>query len=333
MIVASDSLVSGGISLDQAPKLLRLERNDSVLAFCGTTRIAYPLMVQIKLALDAYQLSRTRVVDIVDLKAHIEKVIESVRVTIADLPDKSGENTDFKLMLAGYSWKLQQFRSWVFKFDLLTHKFNAFKMTSHRRQFEREGRGKVYFQFMSDNHQNEKRASEFVLRELHKTTENQVAHALDWIPMRALIDQIKDQSCVDIGGAPQMVKIFKHSNTLPINVIWHTPEPDRESGLIKHTYHLTHFGRKLLPYERNDYLNFDPEGNHFVEPWNVREWIDILQYLEQERFVSARRNHLIQRICQAIAKHSKRKDKTEQINAHLRTPGFCPVRLMEIANS
>lgn len=96
LLIASDSRISGGTSLDQAPKLLRLLRDDAVLAFCGTTRVAYPIVIQIKLALDAYEPARKRLIDIVDLPAHLRRIIESMRQTVADLPDGSDEPIAFR---------------------------------------------------------------------------------------------------------------------------------------------------------------------------------------------------------------------------------------------
>ena len=46
LLVASDSRLRGGYAWDAAPKLLRLPRGDSVLAFAGQTDFAYPLMLQ-----------------------------------------------------------------------------------------------------------------------------------------------------------------------------------------------------------------------------------------------------------------------------------------------
>lgn len=60
LVIASDSRVTGGIVINCAPKLFRLERNDAVLAYCGPTMVAYPILLQIKASLDAHEETRER---------------------------------------------------------------------------------------------------------------------------------------------------------------------------------------------------------------------------------------------------------------------------------
>jgi len=331
MVVASDSRVSGGITLDQAPKILRLERNDAVLAYCGTTRVAYPLMLQIKLGLDAHAPSRGRVVDITELKSHIEKLIESVRQTISDLPDQSDENTDFKIMLAGYSWKQQRFVSWVFRFDLLTGQFNAFPMASHYRRLHQ----KAYFQFMSDRVENERRASQFVLSRLNRICSSErkanAAHHVDWIPFHALLDQINDEGVSDVGGAPQLVKLYKHSNTLPMNVFWPLSKRHSESGLLQSTYSITHFGRVMLGYERNDYLTLDPNTLSLVEPWKTREKLLELNQKSNERFQSEHEKHLKRRFVAGLKSLAKKKTITQRLCDLIQSGSYSADDLLRIS--
>lgn len=262
LVVASDSRLSGGITLDYAPKIFRLERNDAVLAYCGTTLVAYPLILQIKAGIDGYEDTRNRIIDIVQLKSHIEKTIEELRKSIPKLPNGEDTRTSFQILLAGYSWRVQDFRSWIFRFDLKSAQFNAFEMSGRHR-----------FQFMSDRRVNELRASRYVMRSLRESKGPMSKDiGIGWTPLKAVIDAIHDESIPDVGGPPQIVKIYRHSNSLPMNVLW--PRNYWNGGVRHKEFGITHLGRTLLGYERTNYLTLDPTTWDFLEPWRIRERLD-----------------------------------------------------------
>lgn len=292
LLVASDSRISGGTSLDQAPKILRLLRDDAVLAFCGTTRLAYPIVIQIKLALDAYEPTRKRLIDIVDLPAHLKKIIESIRKTVTDLPDGSDEQIAFKILLAGFSWRTGNFKSWVLRFDLRNGAFAAHPMRAHR-----VGGRRVFAQFMSDEQKNEDRARAFLDKTLR------AGRGSSWTPFDALIEQIDDAALKDVGGPPQLVKIYRHANTLPINTIWPFAGVGHDGPV---THYVTHFGRVLLPYERTDYLSLDCGTREFIEPWNVQEYVNGLNAHELELATARQRLAALYRLARAVAAVSRR---------------------------
>lgn len=310
LLVASDSRISGGTSLDQAPKILRLLRNDAVLAFCGSTRLAYPIVIQIQLALDAYEPTRKRLIDIVDLPAHLKKIIEFIRKTVTDLPDGSDERTAFKIMLAGFSWRTSSFKSWVLRFDLRNGAFTAHPMRAHR-----VGGRRIFAQFMSDEQGNEARARAF----LDKTMRTGLGSA--WTPFDALLEQIEDVELRDVGGPPQLVKIYRHANTLPINTIW----PFAEAGLEGHLkrYYVTHFGRALLPYERTDYLSLNCLDRELIEPWKVQGYVEALNADEAVAAAARYRDVMLSRLAWTVAAVSKRKSKQELATDMIRSGVVC----------
>lgn len=267
LVVASDSRITGGIAMNHAPKLLRLERSDSVLAYCGPTVVAYPILLQIKATLDAHDETRDRVIDIVDLKAHIEKTIERLRAKINDLPSKDDTHRSFKFLLAGYSWKYSVFRAWVFRYDIRTREFNAFSMP----------KGKYKFIFMSDVSENEMLAKKILMENICREQGNQ-KFKLDWEPLKVLLSFIEDKSINDIGGPPQIIKVYKHANTLPINILW--PDDRIEHGLPIRTFEINHLGRPLLGYERTRLLTLDLKTWEMVEPWKIRERANYYNELE-----------------------------------------------------
>ena len=259
LVVASDSRVTGGIQLDHAPKIFRLDRKDAVLAYCGSTLVAYPILLQIKASLDGSEETRNRITDIVNLKSHIEKAIELLRTHIQDLPSKDNTHRSFKFMLAGYSWRTSSFRVWTFKYDINSGEFNAFKMPRSNK-----------FVFMSDTDENELRARDTLC---HKYLRKEAGNGkrLNWEPLQVLLQIINDNEVYDVGGPPQIVKIYKHANTLPINVIW--PEEQFKRGILRRTFCVTHLGRPLLKYERSRYLSLDPQTLEFIEPWKTQDVI------------------------------------------------------------
>lgn len=270
LIVASDSRLTGGIALNHAPKLFPLARNDAVLAYCGPTVVAYPILLQLKASLDVHEESRDRIIDIVDLKAHIEKSIERLRAQIKDLPSKDLTDRAFKFLLAGYSWRFSKFRVWTFRYDTQTGEFNA-------RSMPRNGH---HFAFMSDVEENEKRARFQLMRTMFRDPK-QPKTRLDWEPLQVLLSFIRDPECNDIGGPPQIMKIYRHANILPINVLW--PEDRMKNGLRVRTFEINHLGRPLLDYEQTRLLTLDPELGDLIEPWNIREHAKAYNDCEERR--------------------------------------------------
>ncbi|WP_096697388.1 hypothetical protein [Polaromonas sp. AER18D-145] len=284
LVVASDSRLTGGITLDHAPKIFRLERQDAVIAYCGPTLVAYPILLQIKASLDGHEETKSRILDIVHLKSHIEKTIESLRSKVVDLPSKDGTNRAFKFLLAGYSWKTSAFRIWTFRFDLKTGEFNA-----------HSARKSGDFVFMSDSPKNEKLALDTLVRCIQLAPHRSLKR-LDWEPLTILMDVIRDTSIEDIGGPPQLVKIYKHANTLPINILW--PTKAVSYGIPCQRFEVTHLGRPLLGYERSRYLTLDPESCELVEPWHINARLNLHNSREQAFVLTQLRLRIVRAIAE-----------------------------------
>ena len=298
MVIASDSRLTGGISLNHAPKLFRLDRQDAVIAYCGPTIVAYPFLLQVKASLDAHDETRNRILDIIYLKSHIEKVIESLRSTVADLPSKDGTDKAFKFMLAGYSWRLSRFKIWTFRYDLRTGEFNAH---SHRSD-------SGDFMFMSDMDSNEKNAVA-ALTKMVKEDQKGSLKKLDWQPLRVLVNVIRDVGIPDIGGPVQLLKIYRHANTMPLNVIW--PVDNKNGVTLPKRYEVTHLGRPLLGYERSRNLTIDPDTCQLLEPWNIEPYLDRLHEIEEKKELP--KQYL--KLCAAIGAVRNARARVEKFNA------------------
>ena len=68
-------------------------------------------------------------------------------------------------------------------------------------------------------------------------------------PLEVLRDMLRDPTFDLIGGAPQVLKIYKHCSSRPYAVFW----PNKEDGTV------SLLGRPLLEYEQSPYLVLDTD--------------------------------------------------------------------------
>lgn len=242
LCVASDSRLTCGYAWDSCPKIKIFERGDSVLAFSGSTEYSYPMMEQINTSINMYPKYKTRVADIADLKGHILRVLTNMREYMHNSiePGKRfvAEKPSTNFIFAGYSWLYRDFKIWKFKFD---QKENAFvKQRAHR-----IGKSRIMILVDAANHLKEKRdfLNGRVIRDriigLMESRGKIASDPLDMEPFEILRNVIRNKEDWSIGGAPQLIKIYRHLNVLPIGVFW----PNKESKQI------TFLGRPLLNYE------------------------------------------------------------------------------------
>jgi len=109
------------------------------------------------------------------------------------------------------------------------------------------------FWFMGDN---EREATDSLVKELSKTRTKGKPYKIDMEPFDVLMSYCSDKKCHEIGGPIQLVKIYKHMNYVPFNVLW----PDRNGNK-------TLLGRPLLDYERNKFLTIDASSKRITDPW------------------------------------------------------------------
>ena len=258
LIVASDSRLSFGARWDCCPKVFPLAREDSVLAFCGDTAFAYPILLQLSNSVTNYRKSRSREQDITSLRPHLLKVIERMRDEVHNLPKgNSGIDTkDFRLLFAGYSWREQQFKAWVLSYHTKLQRFH-FRIHSH---FTRSGPA-VQNPFSSWA-MHFLKAYGSLYRRLSKAG-NLRAGPLDMEPLEVLREFIEDPACDSISGPPQIVKIYPHARTLPINVLWPPEQPTFAA----------HYGRPLLDYESSDFACLDLDSMELLSPQQAIERI------------------------------------------------------------
>jgi hypothetical protein len=238
LVIATDSRLRFGCAWDCCPKIFTLPRNDSAICFAGDTMHAYPLLIQIRNAVEMYPKLTSRALDIQDARGHFIRLVNKMRLYIHDLPSnlKSPEAPETSFIFAGYSWASQQFKIWLIKYD------------KHTDQFIHETPQTIMKNLIAVTGDDVKE----IRKRIH---DKMVANGkssddgMDMEPFEILRDKIREESNDAIGGPPQIVKIYKHMNTLPYGVFW----PDGNSKQV------TFLGRPVLDYEMVPFPILDPD--------------------------------------------------------------------------
>jgi hypothetical protein len=249
LVFASDSRLSGGADWDCCPKILLIPRGDCLIAFAGSTFDAYPLMLQFRNWVEVDPVARNRDVDVNDIKKRMRKLFNDMRLFIGDLP--RGQNKpdppDCELIFGGWSWKSRGFRLWrfhyvahsdLFDFEPVGQGFRVGKQhpiifAGTRRAVE-EARGRIVAMLKARNR-------------FHTDFFNME-------PFEALRDIIREGNYHDIGGPPQLAKIYEHGGTQVFAIRWQLPR-EREFAVL---------GRPLFPKEGNRLRIIDPDQINFL---------------------------------------------------------------------
>ncbi|EKA4470936.1 MULTISPECIES: hypothetical protein [Vibrio] len=244
LYVASDSRLSGGREWDIGTKVLDLGRGDAVIAFAGNTDNAYPLMLQLQTAVQMHPKMRSRAYDLTILRGHLLNIFNDMWRSIANLPmgQSRPDPAAVQFILAGYSWKVQDFRIWTVYFDEANNEFKFRSASMHRKK----GGGNKYFAFMGDDAGQANERAYDLLRERGRVEEE----GMQMEPFEVLKEFILDPERPYIGGSPQISKVYSHMNVLTYNVYW----PNKASNQVAYG------GRVLMPFERNELLAFDPDS-------------------------------------------------------------------------
>jgi hypothetical protein len=239
MIFASDSRLTGGTPerWDACPKVLTLPRSDALISFAGITELAYPVILQVSRAIEVHPGLVNRLFDITTLSSLVEDVLnQMVKLVKTESEDSllhSLRNTEF--LLGGYSWHLGRFKLWRFAWKNSESQYVKRRcLPSHQL-----GHGRVA-QFIGGP---SGQARERLKALLQSRAEGQIGME----PLQVLTEFIADPAFDDIGGAPQLVKTYRHLNSEPFSVLW----PADDSGRA------TFAGRPMLPYEKSFTPPFD----------------------------------------------------------------------------
>jgi hypothetical protein len=247
LLIASDSRLRGGRTIDYCPKLLVLPRLDCAVCFAGSTDLAFPLMLQLALAVEAHPPSLKRVLDLRPFVTHAVKVFNSmigaVRTTLAEMKDP-----DVSFIIGGYSWRRKRFQIYTIRYSSQQDRFIA-KLAKPRP----EGIGQVVF--AGDVRKEAERAFfELVRTRFPEGAERRI----DMEPFEVIRDMLRAAGPHDsIGGAPQLAKVNQYMYAATLAVYW----PNKLSGIPVLQ------GRPVLSYEKVDRWILDPDTLWLSHQW------------------------------------------------------------------
>jgi hypothetical protein len=248
LCVASDSRLTGGTAWDCAQKVFPLPRGDCALAFAGDTTHAYPLVTQTVNYVLSYERAQSRALDLGSFKGHLGRVIERMRMTLVDV--EFGNRVTCDLLLVGYDWRTSNFKAW--RLALGESGESQFQRVPNMGAQQKRPRDGWRFHFYGDDNA-ALDATQRVLGTMR--AKSQEIRQLDMEPFSVLTSIINERKYHSIGGAPQLVKVYRHMNCMPYNVRW--PRPGSAAFLL---------GRELLSYETNRFLVMNPE-TYETTPW------------------------------------------------------------------
>ena len=277
LIFVSDSRLSGdGRTFDSSPKILTLPRTDCAIAFAGYTGHAFPMMLQLSLAIDSYAPARRGSLDISTVKQHALKVFDSMSDSIqsSTLLSKLQDSTpDAMFLFGGFSWINKKFRLWTMSYQGKEQHFRAYpasvcyySLPGKRfwiKQTSTPHEPAPQIAFAGD--QGETVRDLLQERLLRKYPGGMGYEGLDWEPFEIIRDMLrKNDHPETIGGAPQVVKVYQYMRSAPLGVYW--PSKLEGKAFIQ--------GRLCLGYENIDRWILDPDTLISQSPTYSRRDVD-----------------------------------------------------------
>lgn len=251
LVFASDSRLSYGADWNCCPKLMLLPRGDSLIGFAGSTFDAFPLMQQFRNWIETDPRARNRSRDINSIKKRMRTVFNDMRMFIEDLPhgQSKPDPPDCELIFGGWSWQAGGFQAWRFRYV----------PSREMMDFEPAGTGMKVGRdhpiVFAGNPSAVERARDKIIALL--TERGQFRTGIpyfDMEPFEVLRDIIRGELFDDVGGPPQLVKVYRHANSQPFAVKWPMPH-DRTLSVL---------GRPLFPGERTHLPVLDPDAINFL---------------------------------------------------------------------
>lgn len=233
LVFASDSRLSGGETWDRGPKVFGLPRSDAAIAFAGHTLFALPAVLHLQSAIAAYPPSQRRSMDLEDAKGHALRVFNEIYADKRDFSSVGDPGPESEFILGGWSWRARRFRIWHLTWSTTSRRWD-FRQVTPRRGFEDVW---VWFSGSADA----VRDARVRLDALLETRRSSGQTSLDLEPLSIVAEAIASGRYRDVGGAPQVTKVYQHMNTQQFAVEWPAAADEAPRPHVG--------GRPLLPYE------------------------------------------------------------------------------------
>jgi hypothetical protein len=245
LVFASDSRLRSYGAWDANPKIFPLERTDCAICFAGDTQFSYPIMTQIQFAIKSFKMCQSRFQDIVHFQGHLVNMINYMLKFKTDF-----EIPKVTFLFGGYSWDRGKFIIWQIYFDkhiseFVSSQVKKWKGIDSERQIMYIGNYLPEFTTK--------------LKTLLVLKNKLVKGDFDMEPFEVLVNMLREKSDDDdIGGPPQLLKVYKHLNRAPFAVKWRISNKNFVSLL----------GRPLQDYELTSYPIIDPDTMEVVKGTN-----------------------------------------------------------------
>jgi hypothetical protein len=251
LVFASDSRLSGGSDWNCCPKLMLLPRGDSLIAFAGSTLDAYPLMLQFRNWVETDPGARTRFRDINSIKKRMRTIFNDMRIFIDDLPrgQSKPDPPDCELIFGGWSWQAGDFRAWRFRY-VQSREMMDFEPFASGMKIGRDHP----IVFAGNPAAVETARDEIIALLMKRGRFRPGIGYFDMEHFEVLRDIIRGEMFDDVGGPPQLFKVYKHGNSQPFAVRW--PMPDGRTVSV--------LGRPLFPRERTHLPVLNPDAINFL---------------------------------------------------------------------
>lgn len=232
--VMSDSRLSGGKLWDYGPKIFSIGRSDAVIAFAGDTAWTYPLIAQISAYVESFINLRDRVIDIADVYQQVLKMLNQSLSFVSEPAHAMMAVPDCAFIFAGFSARRRNFFVRRISFHPDRKRFEA----THPRSYGGES-----VAFIGD-----KGPVNATVRRMSEILKAGKADypKLGMTPAEAFFEVLSSNRFRDIGGAPQVTKVYEHMNQRHFGVYWPPDVPCADQ-------HIYLRGRRLQPYEVLDH--------------------------------------------------------------------------------
>ncbi|WP_373930727.1 hypothetical protein [Vibrio cyclitrophicus] len=252
--VMSDSRLSGGKCWDYGPKVFGVGRTDAVMAFAGDTAWSYPLISQVTSYVESFINLRERAIDFLDARDKIIQMLNASLNFVSDAACPSEEVPDCTFIFAGYSARKQDFI------------LNKIVFHSKRRRFEIRSAKKMNGELLAII--GDKGPVSSVSRRISESTKKHLEadFKLDMEPSKAFFEVLSSKRFREIGGAPQLTKLYQNMNQKHFGVYWPPELPVSEQKIYLR-------GRELGKFEVLDHpWVFDPsEGKLYWHDFSPDE--------------------------------------------------------------
>jgi hypothetical protein len=244
LVFASDSRLSAGANIDICQKIFPLPRGDCAIAFCGTTGLAYPFLLQLLSVIGNHRNFRDRIVDFSQLIRTVVFILNKFVLSHQGIleEDFKRDLRQTQFLLGGWSSTNQKYILRRISYDNGEKKYVASKTgIADRWQLPRNKPVPVAFvgDYIPD-----------VLRDLGSLLRKKgclQTQKLDYEPLEILVTMLDNPIYTDrkqenkglIGGAVQMLKVYRYSHATSFRV-----KQGPENG-----YSLFFEGRPLFDFE------------------------------------------------------------------------------------